>query len=636
MKETIKSLAIVATVLAFSLISSMAMVGCDDKSSGGNDGAVVTGIVVNSAALPQSDVVVTINTVPPQDDTTGANGVYRFENIPVGSFTLTMAKTGFVNTTINITVEEGFNVNSGNTSIVSTSEQVGGLSGRILSGTDSVSAAEVQINKIGVNVSYATYTDSIGPNKGVYTFTSIPVGSYKMVVARNGYVTDSSNVSITANTVGTNNRTITESAILTGNLTGARTLKANVLYTLQGFYQISPGAVLTIPAGTRIEAEPGTQAAIIALRASANGNGTILKVNGQIRALGTAGAPVVFTTKAAAGSRARGLWGGIILNGAANINQATKVGVGEGNTGSYGPGGFTTAQATLDTMSSGILQYVRVEFGGIKVTPDNEINGFTFNGVGSNTIVDHCQAHMVADDGFEFFGGTVNAKYLVSSGNDDDDLDTDNGYSGKIQFFVGIKDKTLGNRGMEADNDATGSANGPLSNPHVWNATFIGGNDVDDKNNDDNNEGLYWRRNTNYDANNMIVAYFNRYGLIFDGNADSLKAVNGTATLKNSILFNNKVNSKGEVAFKSTNYDTVGVGAVIATWNLIVQNPNFTSVNTASNGNAMNGTLPDPRPTSIVTGGTPPNDGFYDVSATHIGAFGATNWMSGWTTWVTN
>lgn len=634
----------ILSALSFAALFAMSLMtaGCSNDNNDGPSGAVVSGTVLNSSLAPVANIVVSINTTPVMSDTTGANGIYEFRNVPVGNYTLTFTGTNYVTTqtTVNV-VENDPVVTVGNTTIPATSEQTGTISGKVTSNAGNLANVEVKI--IGTTASNGR--TALTNASGDYSFTGVFVGNYKVAFDLNGYVRDSVDVVVTANATTTANRSLTQSVELTGTLTTTLTLDPNVVYTLKGVYQISPGAVLNIPAGTRIEAEPGTQAVIIVLRASANANGTILKPNGRIHALGTSANPVVFTVKANPGTRTRGMWGGIVLNGIATINVPGGIGVGEGNTGTYGQGGFNaTVQSTIaDTMSSGILQYVRVEFGGIKVTADNEVNGFTFNGVGSNTVLDHLQAHMVADDAFEWFGGKANAKYLVASGCDDDMIDTDFGTQAKVQFVFGIQDQDLGNRGMEADNDATGSANTPVSKPTVWNFTFVGGNGTDDKNNDDNNEGMYWRRNTQYDANNGIVSYFNRNGLTLDGSADSINASNGSAAAKNIIMWNNLSNVTKhvkQVCFKTTaqNYDSIGLRSILDAQftNLLVQNPNFTNVTTAANANPFTGSIPDPRPTAVVTGGTPPNDGFFDVSATYIGAFNTTNWLTGWTTWAKN
>lgn len=619
-----------ALVLVAFMIS---IVSCGDDDDGGPTGSTVSGTVRNSSNNPIAGVVVSINTTPAQTDTTGADGVFTLTDIPAGNYTLTFSGSAIVTFTSNVTVAENDpSTTVGNVTATLTSEQVGTISGNVMSDGAPVDQAEVKILGLG----RVTNTDA----SGNYSFDAVVIGTYTVVASKQDFLSDSAEVTVTANANSAENFTLVETAVLSGTLIGTRTLKASTVYTLQGFYQIAAGSRLYIPAGTRIEGEPGS--AIITLRASGTGAS---KASGKIFATGTENNPIVFTSKKSAGTRARGDWGGIILNGIADLNPTSKQGVGEGNTGAYGWGGISGISAALDTDTSGVFQYVRVEFGGTKVTPDNEVNGFTFNAVGSGTVVDHIQSHFIADDGVEFFGGTVNCKYVVVSGVDDDMLDTDFGYRGKIQYFFGIQDKSLANRGMEADNDASGSSNTPISKPTIWNFTFVGANDVDDKNNDDNSEGMYWRRNTQYDANNGIVAYFNRYGLVFDGSnpagGDSLNAVNQTATAKNIIMWNNM---KGgsltkhiyQTAFKSTNYDTLDLRAVISGWNLLVQDPGFTNVNTAGNANPMNGTMPDPRPSAVVTGGTPPADGFFDVSATYIGAFNTTNWLSNWTIWALN
>jgi hypothetical protein len=613
---------------------TVSIVGCSDNDDDGPTGSTVTGTVRNSSNAPIAGVVVSINTTPAKTDTTGADGIFTLTEIEAGSYTLTFSGSTIVTFTSNVTVAENDpNVTVGNLTATLTSEQTGSISGTVMADGAPVDQAEVKIVELG----RVTNTNATGN----YSFSDVVIGTYTVVSTKQNYLSDSAQVTVTADANSTENFTLVETAILSGSLIGTRTLKATTVYTLQGFYQITAGSKLFIPAGTRIEGEPSS--AIITLRASGTG---AAKASGQIIATGTEQNPIVFTSKKSAGTRARGDWGGIILNGIADLNPTSKQGVGEGNTGAYGWGGISGISAALDTDTSGVLQYVRVEFGGTKVTPDNEVNGFTFNAVGSGTVVDHIQAHFIADDGVEFFGGKVNCKYVVVSGVDDDMLDTDFGYQGKIQYFFGIQDKSLANRGMEADNDGSGSSNTPISKPTIWNFTFVGGNDVDDKNNDDNSEGMYWRRNTQYDANNGIVAYFNRYGLVFDGSnpagGDSLNAVNQTATAKHIIMWNNM---KGgsltkhlfQAAFKSTNYDTVDLRAAIGGWNILVQDPGFTSVNTAGNANPMNGTMPDPRPTAVVTGGTPPSDGFFDVSATYIGAFNTTtNWLTNWTIWALN
>ena len=174
--------------------------------------------------------------------------------------------------------------------------------------------------------------------------------------------------------------------------------------------------------------------------------------------------PIVFTSAAAEGSKRPGDWGGVIILGRApsnhrDANGQPTTGKVEGLTsgGDYG--------GSDQNDDSGVLKYVRIEYSGVAIAPNNEVNGLTFGGVGRGTIVDYVQVRHTADDCFEFFGGTVNAKHLICHYNGDDGFDWDNGYQGKLQFLVLQQDPTVADEtnGFEGDNDALGSANTPLS-----------------------------------------------------------------------------------------------------------------------------------------------------------------------------
>lgn len=184
----------------------------------------------------------------------------------------------------------------------------------------------------------------------------------------------------------------------------------------------------------------------------------------KIFAEGTRSNPIVFTT-ANTGNTARGQWGGLILNGNAPINKPGGQAQGEGNTGFYG--------GTNPADNSGVLKYIRVEYAGFEITPDNELNGIAFQGVGNGTVVDYIQVHKNADDGVEFFGGTVDIKHVFLSGNKDDSLDWTYGWTGRAQFIIVDQFKDQGNNGIEADSSMTVGAT-PRSNPILSNMTFVG------------------------------------------------------------------------------------------------------------------------------------------------------------------
>ncbi|MBN8705623.1 MAG: T9SS C-terminal target domain-containing protein [Bacteroidetes bacterium] len=400
---------------------------------------------------------------------------------------------------------------------------------------------------------------------------------------------------------------ILSDTVIVGPFTSKVELSASKTYLLKGFASIEDGGELVIPAGTVVKGDFVTRGTLI------------VKRGGKLTVNGTASSPVVFTSKQDAGKRNRADWGGIIINGKSSNNLPGGTGISEGNGGPHGGG---TSPVADD--NSGSIRYLRIEYGGTKVSPDNEVNGLTMNSVGSGTTIEYVQAHMIADDGFEWFGGTVNAKYLVSSGNDDDAFDIDNGFSGKLQFIFGIQDPALANRGHEVDNDATGSTATPVTKPTIWNATIVGAYSAGAtsvKANDDDNDGLYFRRNSSGLMSNYIVTNFRGYGFNIDGSASKTNAVNGNLYVKNSILFNNKVGlTKGgyEVSFKG---DTTGVASLISTWNIKVQDPGLASIDFEN---------PNPVPAALVTGGTPSGTSL-DPSATYMGAFGTTNWLTGWT-----
>lgn len=231
-------------------------------------------------------------------------------------------------------------------------------------------------------------------------------------------------------------------------------------YVLKGWVYIDEGATLTIEAGTVIKGDKATKAAIIAER------------GGKLIAKGTLAEPIVFTSNQAKGSRKPGDWGGIIMCGKAKNNNDIVAGMPiEG-------GPTSTHGGNNDDDNSGILSYVRVEFAGTPFETDQEINGVTFGSVGRGTQVDHVQVSYSGDDSFEWFGGSVNAKYLVAYHGWDDDFDTDYGFSGKLQFLLGVRnpkiaDQSLSN-GFESDNNANGTTDEPYTSAVFSNVTLIG------------------------------------------------------------------------------------------------------------------------------------------------------------------
>ena len=232
---------------------------------------------------------------------------------------------------------------------------------------------------------------------------------------------------------------------------------------LQNKIYVKNNATLTIAPGTIIRGDKATQGSLIITRGA--------KINAQ----GTVNQPIVFTSNEPVGNRNEGDWGGIVLLGLARNNQ---------------PGGVANIEgivATTDTQyggafdndNSGTIKYVRIEFAGIALEPNKEINGITFGSVGSATTVDYVQVSHSGDDSFEWFGGTVNCKHLIAYRGLDDDFDTDFGYRGKVQFALSIRDKDVSDapgdsNAFECDNDAAGSTATPKTRPIFSNVTLVG------------------------------------------------------------------------------------------------------------------------------------------------------------------
>lgn len=228
-------------------------------------------------------------------------------------------------------------------------------------------------------------------------------------------------------------------------------------YLLKGWVYVTKGTTLTIEPGTVIKGDKDTKATLI------------VEPGGKLIAQGTASEPIVFTSAQAAGSRRPGDWGGLIICGNARNNQQSMAIEG---------GPRTNHGGSNDDDNSGVLSYVRVEFAGYPYRDDQEINGITFGSVGRGTKVDHVQVSYSNDDSYEWFGGAVNAKYLVAYHGWDDDFDTDNGFSGHVQFCYSLRNPRLADQsvsnGFESDNCADAATKEPFTSCVFSNVTFVG------------------------------------------------------------------------------------------------------------------------------------------------------------------
>ena len=242
---------------------------------------------------------------------------------------------------------------------------------------------------------------------------------------------------------------------------------------------------LYVEAGTRITGSGGIDLLVISRGA-------------KIIAEGQPYAPIVFSSpKTVSEGADSGDWGGLVINGFAPINNcATQpcTAVGEGDSGTYGGDNASD--------SSGVLRYVRVQYSGFKFTDTNELNGIAFQGVGNGTVVDYLQVHAGADDGIEFFGGTVNLKHVIVTDAEDDSYDWTGGYSGSIQYAIARQspDQTIEtDKGMEGDNLEQNNDATPRAQPKFANVTLIGRA---------GELGMNPRRGTGGNFSNMIVTDF--------------------------------------------------------------------------------------------------------------------------------
>lgn len=293
--------------------------------------------------------------------------------------------------------------------------------------------------------------------------------------------------------------------------------------TLNGWVYVDAGATLTIDAGTIIR---GTNKSVLSV-----------EKGGKIMAIGTSANPIVFTSSQGAGFRANSDWAGLVINGNGINNLAGGSGTAEGGIGSpYG--------GADNTDNSGVLAYVRIEFAGYEVATGSEVNGLTLNSVGSGTTIDHVQVSYSGDDGYEFFGGAVNAKHLISYKTEDDDFDTDNGYSGMIQFVVILRDPTIVDtdtaNGFESDNDKDGSDASPKTTAIFSNMSGFGAaKDLATYNalpqNHKDGATMRIRRNSRISVYNSLYLGWGR-GLRFESTGTQNAAINNDFTVKNTFM----------------------------------------------------------------------------------------------------
>lgn len=333
----------------------------------------------------------------------------------------------------------------------------------------------------------------------------------------------------------------TGSDTLSATISASRTLVTGKTYYLNGVVFVSNNSTLTIQPGVIIKAIKGTKATLVVTKGA------------KIDAQGTASQPIVFTSNQPAGSRSKGDWGGVVLvgNGITNYTyNGTKgrrilEGFDQAEIAAYGSNIVGGGDNNAD--NSGSLRYVRIEFAGIPLSSqsNSELNGLTLLCTGSGTTLDHIQVSYSGDDSFEWFGGAVNAKYLIAYRGVDDDFDTDNGYVGKVQFGLAIRDNaifdvgTAASNGFESDNEdpVPATLSTPLTAPVFSNMTFIGPGAFAGIANINAAFGraALLRRGTQLSVyNSVFLGWAN--GINIDGTNSNEWAANGQMEFKNNVV----------------------------------------------------------------------------------------------------
>ena len=423
----------------------------------------------------------------------------------------------------------------------------------------------------------------------------------------------------------------TVSADITTNTTWSGVVK------LMNKVYVKNNATLTIAPGTIIRGDKLTQGTLIITRGA------------KIIADGTVANPIVFTSNEAVGARNEGDWGGLVILGLAKNNQPGGVANIEGivpTTDSQFGGNF-------DNDYSGILRYVRVEFAGIALEPNKEINGITFGSVGNQTIVDYVQVTLSGDDSFEWFGGTVNCKKLIAYKTTDDDFDTDFGYRGMVQFGIAVKDTAYfdlswnapsgssTSETFESDNDAAGSGKLPLTSAVFSNITCVGPVPLDKTYNDlasvQKNafrRGARIRRNSRLSVVNSVFMGYRNF-IMFDGDSVLIAAGVKSSSFSetSNVIRNNYIaNTAACAAAGATNtglaeVDSKNTPAALDAWLRDTKNGNKVDDANYATGAILvdpkNATAPDFRPIAASKINTLAN---YDAAIlTKYGKFSSVN-----------
>lgn len=426
---------------------------------------------------------------------------------------------------------------------------------------------------------------------------------------------------------------------ISGTLGASQHWSNQCTYLIDGTTFVAAGNTVTIDPGTTVKGR----------KTASSPSSLIFLRDSRLVADGTAANPIVFTSDQTVGTRGKGDWGGLVLNGRSTANTPGGEGLAEGLSNIPFGGG---ANPVLND-TSGVLRFVRIEYAGKALTIDNELNLLTMNGVGAGTVLDHIATLYGLDDCHEWFGGNVNEKYSVSLACGDDGLDYQLGYTGKVQHALMQQQVCAvegGSNGIEGDNNENGFDNLPRSSPTFCNLTLLGTKNQSNSLNsvacvDPGGEvGMLLRRGTAGRFVNVIAEDYRARGITLNDAATGNNACTGGGVLTNNLLVENalffNVGASGQDYISGSGAGTCTT--VNNFYNQLVSGHGVQpALATAGSPSGVSTAWPatDPRPIIGSLADTAPAadcstiDGFFD-NAGYIGGFepGGTNWLT--TPWV--
>lgn len=394
---------------------------------------------------------------------------------------------------------------------------------------------------------------------------------------------------------------------------------AGRFYHLDGLVFVESGARLVIEPGVTVLGGPGS--ALIVTR------------DGSLHARGTAVEPIVFTSAVAKGKRASGDWGGVVLLGSAPTNR------GQANIEGVLPGDLRSAFGGNDPGSNcGLMEFVRVEFAGYELGQDNELNGLTLGGCGSETVVRHIQVHRAHDDGVEIFGGTVDLKHVIVSQARDDAFDWDMGWTGKVQFLVVQQHPDVGDAGFEGDNSKDEPEAKPISQPRIYNATLVGS-----RNPNRDQRAMVIRHGSGGEFRNFLIAGFPLEAIDLRGELTAQRISSRMLSFGSIAMY--LIGADGRAFFRDESGESDDDGGFDeghyfsqVAYDIVLDAP------PALGPQAWNLTDPDFAPVAAYIGAgsdslPPENDEFWEEGENYYGAvrYGEKeNWTLGWTAYPEN